>query len=67
MTSYKNFLLKNLGGSSGDVSGAIINIDKDGNPNIVKFENLLDLEKNLEQLNQKTHHMSRGHNHGMER
>ncbi|MFZ3016872.1 MAG: hypothetical protein WA056_00280 [Gallionella sp.] len=58
MTIYKTFLLENLGRASSGVSGAVINIDKNGNPNIVKFESLLDLDKKLELLNQKTQQIS---------
>jgi len=54
MTTYTNFLSSNLRRAYGSVSGAVINIDKDGSPNIVKFENLRDLEKGLDILNQKS-------------
>ena len=59
MTTYKKFLLENLGHASSSVSGAVINIDKNENPNIVKFESLFDLDKKLEVLNQKTQQISR--------
>jgi hypothetical protein len=62
MEIYKKFLSEKLGNASIDVSGVVINIDKDGNPNVVKFENLrqLNLENSLEKLNQKTMGISRG-------
>lgn len=52
MQTYCNFMISNGGHSSQDMSGLIVNIDKDGKINFIEYDNLLQLEISYEKAHE---------------